>query len=122
MIPMMDNNVHAWFRFEGEAADMPAYSKTMFDPSNYQNGYYQITESDVSYNTKYHWNTQGIVNSDTYDVQISSTHELGHTLGLDDLYNKGGWYAEQVDQVMCTSFKTAIGNGDRMGVWILYGR
>lgn len=47
-------NIHAWFRFEGEAADMPAYSRTMFDPSNYQNGYYQITESDVSYNIRYH--------------------------------------------------------------------
>lgn len=37
-----------------------------------------ITETDISFNQRYSWNTNG---SD-YDVQAVCTHEMGHTLGL----------------------------------------
>lgn len=37
-----------------------------------------ITETDISFNERYSWNTNG---SD-YDVQAVCTHEVGHTLGL----------------------------------------
>lgn len=37
-----------------------------------------ITETDISFNSSYTWNTNG---SD-YDVQSVATHELGHSLGI----------------------------------------
>jgi hypothetical protein len=37
-----------------------------------------ITETDISFNQRYSWNTNG---SD-YDVQAVCTHEMGHTLGM----------------------------------------
>lgn len=37
-----------------------------------------ITETDVSFNSRYSWNTNG----SNYDVQAVWTHECGHTLGL----------------------------------------
>ena len=37
-----------------------------------------ITETDISFNSRYAWNTNG----SNYDVQAVLTHELGHTLGM----------------------------------------
>lgn len=37
-----------------------------------------ITETDISFNNSYAWNTNGA----DYDVQAVCTHEVGHTLGL----------------------------------------
>ena len=38
----------------------------------------RITETDVSFNNSYSWNTNGT----DYDVQAVATHEFGHCLGL----------------------------------------
>jgi hypothetical protein len=37
-----------------------------------------ITETDISFNSRYKWNTNGT----DYDTEAVMTHELGHTLGL----------------------------------------
>jgi hypothetical protein len=37
-----------------------------------------ITETDISFNSSYTWNTNGA----DYDVQAVATHELGHSLGI----------------------------------------
>lgn len=37
-----------------------------------------ITETDISFNSRYAWNTNGA----DYDFQATCTHELGHSLGI----------------------------------------
>ena len=44
----------------------------------------EMFESDIKFNTNYPWGTDGSSNS--YDVQNVGTHELGHSVGLADLY------------------------------------
>jgi hypothetical protein len=44
-----------------------------------------VSENDIVFNTYYPWVTDGSAGS--YDVQNIGTHELGHCLVLDDLYN-----------------------------------
>jgi len=45
----------------------------------------QLIDSDIIFNTNYTWGTDG--SAGIYDVQNIGTHELGHSLSLDDLYN-----------------------------------
>jgi len=44
----------------------------------------EMVESDIDINTSYSWQTDG--SQSALDVQNILTHELGHTLGLSDLY------------------------------------
>lgn len=44
----------------------------------------ELVEWDQVYNTYYSWNTDG--SSDDMDFESITTHELGHTFGLADLY------------------------------------
>jgi PKD repeat protein len=44
----------------------------------------QTFDSDIKFNTNFPWGTDGSSNS--YDVQNVGTHELGHSVGLADLY------------------------------------
>jgi hypothetical protein len=44
----------------------------------------QLIDCDIRFNTDYTWSTTGSVNA--FDVQNIATHELGHTLSLEDLY------------------------------------
>ncbi|MEI8205713.1 MAG: InlB B-repeat-containing protein [Kiritimatiellales bacterium] len=46
-----------------------------------------ISASDIVFNTNYAWSVTGEVGK--MDVQNIATHELGHSLSLDDLYNSG---------------------------------
>ena len=57
-----------------------------------------ITEIDISFNDDFDWTTSG--QSGRYDVQNVATHEIGHTLLLEDLYG----YSD--------SLKTMYGLGD----------
>jgi len=45
----------------------------------------EIVESDIKFNTDYPWATNG--SQSAFDVQNVGTHELGHSVSLDDLYN-----------------------------------
>ena len=44
----------------------------------------EILDSDIRFNTTYSWNNTGSPGG--FDVQNACTHELGHSLSLDDLY------------------------------------
>ncbi len=83
-------------------------------------GYYPIVESDIAFNSNYKWTTTGA--SGAYDFQSVALHEMGHTIGLGDLYNKA-IFSKDSRQVMhyYTGVKRTLGNGDSTGVWKLYG-
>lgn len=46
----------------------------------------QIVESDVLFNTRFNWG-DAASNSAAMDLQNIATHELGHSVGLDDIYS-----------------------------------
>jgi hypothetical protein len=95
--------------------------------TNYQQRYdgtpgneYPIVESDIAFNSNYKWSTTG--EAGKYDFQSVVLHEMGHTIGLGDLYNKAQ-FSKDTRQVMhrYTGIKRTLGNGDATGVWKLYG-
>jgi hypothetical protein len=82
-----------------------------------------ITESDCWFNSKLTWtmaNKQSSTTSNIFDVQTIATHELGHYLGLDDLYANSNsnqiMYGYNNGQV-----KWTLQNGDLAGLNALYG-
>jgi len=44
-----------------------------------------ILEYDIRFNTAFYWSTNGA--PDKMDIQNIATHEFGHAVGLDDIYN-----------------------------------
>ena len=76
-------------------------------------------ESDINMNTAYSWSTTG--SGSKIDVQSVVLHEMGHSIGLGDLYGKAQ-FASDKRQVMhyYTGVKRTLGNGDATGVWTLY--
>jgi hypothetical protein len=82
-------------------------------------GYYPIVESDIAFNSNYKWTTTGESGKDFQSVAL---HEMGHTIGLGDIYNKVA-FSKDTRQVMhyYTGIKRTLGNGDATGVWKLYG-
>ena len=94
-----------------------ATARTFYD-SNKVDGLGGAIDSDIIFNTNYNWCTSGPVGNDFQSIAL---HEMGHTLGLADLYNKPQ-FALDGRQVMhyYTGVKRTLGNGDKTGVWKLY--
>jgi hypothetical protein len=118
-------NVNAW-KYLSDAPNALAYSRT-WSGGPIVNGYYSTLESDISYNSRWTWSTSG----GDYDVQSVAVHELGHTIGLGDIYSTayGGSLpptdprTQDFDQVMNAydAPQKTLGNGDRTGAQLLYG-
>ena len=110
-------NVAAW-KYLSSAPSALAYSRTWYTLNKQGTPYYSALESDLSFNTRYGWSTSG----SNYDVESVALHELGHTIGLGDLYGKSK-FTNDKRQVMhyYTGIKRTLGNGDKNGAWILYG-
>ena len=80
---------------------------------------YPIVESDMTFNSNLKWTTTG--ESGKLDFQSVVLHELGHTVGLGDLYSKVQFKSD-TRQVMhyYSGVKRTLGNGDIYGLWMLY--
>jgi hypothetical protein len=120
-------SVHSWENIGAyNGVYSPGHAHTWYTTSSQEDGFYQITDSDVDYNTYYNWNTNGISGGTNYDIETIAVHELGHTLGLADLYNKDSapLYKAQVQQIMNYQYNHPLwlGNGDRQAIWAMYGR
>ncbi|MCX6677055.1 MAG: hypothetical protein NTU95_03810 [Methanothrix sp.] len=118
-------NVNAW-KYLSDAPSALAYSRT-WSGGPIVDGYYSALESDISYNTRWTWSTSG----GDYDLQSVALHELGHTIGLGDIYSTayGGTLppsdprTQDYEQVMnlYDGPQRTLGNGDRTGAQLLYG-
>ncbi len=82
----------------------------------------RVLESDCWYNANFNWRIapDGDTGKGAYDVQTIALHELGHTLGLSDLYAKSN-----LDKVMYGyndgSVKRTLTSRDIAGMQKLYG-
>lgn len=96
-------------------------------------GYYSIIESDSWYNLDYKWTTSLATAQSTskLDLQSVALHELGHCIGMGDIYSStyGGSLppddprTKDLEQVMnlYNGPQRTLGNGDKTGAQILYG-
>jgi hypothetical protein len=96
-----------------------AYARTYYNFKKVD-GYNTALDSDLVFNTDYKWRTDR--STIGVDVQSVALHEMGHTLGLGDLYTKPE-FKYDTRQVMhyYTVEKRTLGNGDKTGIWKLYG-
>jgi len=79
-----------------------------------------VLENDIVFNTYYPWSTTGAPGY--YDVQNIATHELGHSLVLDDLYKS--YQAEMTMYGYAAAGETkkrTLEFGDRDGIVKIYG-
>jgi hypothetical protein len=79
---------------------------------------YPILESDMTFNSNLKWTTTG--EAGKLDFQSVVLHELGHTIGLGDIYGRPINDGKQV-MGYYTGVRRSLGNGDATGVWKLYG-
>ncbi len=92
-----------------------AYSRTWYK-NTLIDGYKTAVDSDIVFNTKYPWRTEGTIGA---DVQTIALHEMGHSLGLGDLYSSEA--SKQAMYGYYTKMWRTLGEGDKTGVNILYG-
>ncbi|MCX6680337.1 MAG: hypothetical protein NTX42_08235 [Methanothrix sp.] len=97
-------------------------------------GYYSLIESDTWYNLDYQWTTSLATAQSTgkLDLQSVALHELGHCIGMGDIYSStyGGSLpptdprTKDLEQVMnlYNGPQRTLGNGDKTGAQILYGK
>ncbi len=97
-------------------------------------GYYSIIEADVWYSRDKSWTTDWntAVSTGKIDLQSVAVHELGHGIGMGDIYSStyGGTLdpsdprTKDFDQVMnlYNGPQRLLGNGDLTGVQKLYGQ
>ena len=111
-------NTINWKPFEANC-NVLGYARTYYS-SKKVDGYYSALESDLVLNANQEWSTDS-TNKKGIDVQSVLLHEIGHTLGLGDLYGKAE-FAYDKEQVMhyYTREKRSLGNGDKTGIWKLY--
>ena len=86
--------------------------------------YKKAAESDIYFNGNMKWrsaNSESTASNSMFDIRTIATHEVGHTLGLADLYGSEdtsktmyGYNNGQVDWY--------LGNADQLGLWKLYGK
>ncbi|HQF17120.1 MAG TPA: hypothetical protein PLI05_08650 [Methanotrichaceae archaeon] len=112
-------NAIGWAAFPYTSKSVLASAKTWYSLSKV-GGYYTVREFDIKFNNYHSWSTSGA--SGRIDVESVVLHELGHPLGLGDIYNSA-LYRRDPSQVMnsYSGIKRTLGNGDRSALLKLYG-
>jgi hypothetical protein len=124
---MDGKNIHAWTN----KLNMPiiAQTTTWYYTNKFVTGadgksYKQAVESDCWYNSNFGWRIAGAESSSSntnMDIRTIATHELGHTIGLSDLYT-----STDSNQIMYGynngAVKWLLRSGDKSGLWSLYGQ
>lgn len=84
-----------------------------------------LAEVDTVMNSRYKWslsNQEACADNKTYDAKNIMTHELGHWMGLDDMYNAGthGDATMYGYGAMGEVKKNTLSNGDKLGISAIY--
>jgi len=86
--------------------------------------YHKAAESDTYFNANKYWRVASAPSTATnskFDVRTITTHEVGHALGLLDLYESADknkiMYGYNNGEV-----KWYLSNADKLGLWSLYGQ
>ena len=80
----------------------------------------EMVEFDIVFDIEEMWSTVGA--TDAFDVQNIATHELGHTLVLQDLRSpKDGALTMHAYTWLGDTVKRTLGSGDILGVQAIYG-
>jgi hypothetical protein len=117
-------SVNGWKNFGNSYLGATAY----WTDGQKVNGYYSLTEADTVYNLDYQWTTDlnTAQNTGKLDLQSVAVHELGHSIGMGDLYTLPNSDPRKNDfaQVMNAydASQRTLGNGDMTGAYLLYGR
>ena len=81
----------------------------------------ELIEFDIKFDSEEPWSTDGA--EDTFDVQNVMTHELGHTLVLDDLRSpRDGALTMHAYTWPGDIIKRDLGSGDELGIQAIYGK
>jgi hypothetical protein len=123
-------NVHLWSNGFEAGSDTLAmtitwYSRAKFLLSADGRRYSEAVESDCWYNDQFTWRVDSKADvgtgadSGSFDIQTIALHELGHTLGLDDLYEDANSGQTMHGYNDGTSDWT-LANGDKAGIKKLY--
>ena len=85
--------------------------------------YQKAAESDVYFNANKYWRVatgESTLTNSKFDVRTIATHEVGHSLGLLDLYG-----SKDANKIMYGynngQVKWYLRNADKLGLWSLYG-
>lgn len=123
-------NMHGWSN-DPQIFTQPgiiAVTWTRWDTSTTLKGangksYYQMAESDCYYNGKLNWykspTDTGYIPGN-YDIQTIALHELGHTLGLGDLYTTAA--SDEVMYGYYNGVQWTPHTGDIAGLLAKYGK
>lgn len=85
----------------------------------YSGGY--LTDADIVFNNRWSWDVNGAANK--YDAWSVMTHELGHWLVLNDLYNASD-YSKTMYGVMAQTgltYQRTLDQDDINGIRAIYG-
>ena len=121
-------NVHAWTK--SLSSPIIAETITWYYTSRFVKGYdgisyKQAIESDCWYNKNMNWVIapgETTATNSRLDVRTIATHELGHTIGLADLYNSADSDSSQIMYGYNSgNVKWSLNSGDKLGLLRLYG-
>jgi hypothetical protein len=82
---------------------------------------YEASEADHLYNTNFSWYTGGSSCVLAYDLESVSTHEWGHTFGLDHVSeDTHPTMTMSTNSSYCDTSARTLGRGDALGMYSIY--
>ena len=113
-VVLWDGNTMSWMEIDGPGGIIGVCYYWYYANSK------EMVEFDIVFDVEETWSTVGA--TDAFDVQNIATHELGHTLVLQDIRSpKDGALTMHAYTWLGDTWKRTLGSGDILGVRAIYG-